>query len=113
MQIVIDIPNNAFKNGICEGDTDRIVRAIVDYVGCCSAELLNILNTAIPLPKGHGRLIDADALKTSYGLECATKYGNESKEQLENSYSTMMLYEIADMLDYAPTIIEADKEARE
>ena len=56
---------------------------------------------------------DVDALKTSYGLECATKYGNESKEQLENSYSTMMLYEIADMLDYAPTIIEADDDESE
>lgn len=93
MQIVIDIPNNAFKNGICEGDTDRIVRAIVDYVGCCSAELLNILNTAIPLPKGHGRLID-------------------EKEILNNPDGIYYdLYDVPEYLEVCiPTVIEADKE---
>ena len=73
----------------------------------------NAIRDGTPLPKGHGRLIDADALKTSYGLEGATKYGNESKEQIEHSYSTMMMYEIVDMLDYAPAIIEEDEEAEE
>ena len=99
MQIVIDIPNNAFKNGICEGDTDRIVRAIVDYVGCCSAELLNILNTAIPLPKGHGRLIDADAL-------------DDNCDWCHTDDDGSWCYKCKD-IDKAPTIIEADKEARE
>lgn len=102
MQMVIDIP---------EGMLDELQTCkfpIQDAYRLCA-----IIENGTPLPKGHGRLKDVDALKTSYGLECATKYGNESKEQLENSYSTMMLYEIADMLDYAPTIIEADKEGAE
>lgn len=50
------------------------------------------------------RLIDADALIKYNGLESATKYGNRSAKQRTNSYSTMMLYEIADMIDEAPTI---------
>lgn len=50
------------------------------------------------------RLIDADALIKNNGLESATKYGNKSAEQLNRSYSTMMLYEIEDMIDCAPTV---------
>lgn len=50
------------------------------------------------------RLIDADELSEQYGLEAATKYGNKNAEQQTYSYSTMMMYEIADMIDDAPTV---------
>lgn len=50
------------------------------------------------------RLIDADALMEKYNLKDATKYGNRDVEQQNHSYSTMMLYEVADMIDDAPTI---------
>lgn len=50
------------------------------------------------------RLIDADALMEKYNLKDATKYGNRDAEQQNRSYSTMMLYEVADMLEDAPTI---------
>lgn len=50
------------------------------------------------------RLIDADELVKNYGLENATKYGNEDAEQQAHSYSTLMLYEIANMIEDAPTI---------
>lgn len=50
------------------------------------------------------RLIDADALKASMGVRDAVKYGNLTAEQQHNSYSTMMLYEIADAIEDAPTI---------
>ena len=39
-----------------------------------------------------------------YNLKDATKYGNRDAEQQNHSYSTMMLYEVADMIDDAPTI---------
>ena len=107
MQIVIDVPNNAFKNGICEGDTDRIVRAIVDYVGCCSAELLNILNTAIPLPKGHGALKDADKLAVAIAMirDTYNAYGNDYEFASFHAYDNS----VDEIID-APTIIEADRE---
>lgn len=98
MQIVIEMTEDDYKK--------------VQYGYAPVAVMRNAIRKGIPLPKGHGRLIDADALKTSYGLEGATKYGNESKEQIDHSYSTMMMYEIVDMLDYAPTIIEADEEEK-
>ena len=49
------------------------------------------------------RLIDADALLENYNLKNATKYGNKNAEQQYNSYNTMMMYEIADMIEDAPT----------
>ena len=55
------------------------------------------------------RLIDADALLEQYNLKDATKYGNKDAEQQEHSYSTMMLYEIADMIESAPTAYDTDK----
>ena len=55
------------------------------------------------------RLIDADALLEQYNLKDATKYGNKDAEQQAHSYSTMMLYEIADMIEDAPTYYDVDK----
>lgn len=49
-------------------------------------------------------LISRSALLENYGLKNATKYGNETEEQQHNSYSTMMLYEIADMIYDAPAV---------
>lgn len=50
------------------------------------------------------RPIDADELKRLIGIEDAVKYGNETEEQLHNSYATLMNYEIADYIDDMPTI---------
>ena len=55
------------------------------------------------------RLIDADALLEQYNLKDATKYGNKDAEQQAHSYGTMMLYEIADMIDDAPTAYDPEK----
>ena len=55
------------------------------------------------------RLIDADALLEQYDLKDATKYGNKNEEQKEHSYRTLMLYEIADMIEDAPTAYDIDK----
>ena len=58
------------------------------------------------------RLIDADALKMelmkAFNCENATKYGNKDSKQQELSYSTVMLYEVSDIIedtiDNAPTV---------
>lgn len=47
--------------------------------------------------------------KTEFLKDC-TKYGNESAEQQEKSYSTMMMYEVADLVDDLIDIVRnADK----
>ena len=55
------------------------------------------------------KLIDADLLLEQYNLKDATKYGNKDAKQQAHSYSTMMLYEIADMIEDAPTAYDPDK----
>lgn len=57
------------------------------------------------------RLIDADALIESMGLENAVKWGNKDSYQQNHSYSAMMLYEIKDAIDWAPTVGEGLGEA--
>lgn len=49
-------------------------------------------------------LISREALMENYGLKNAVKYGNETADQQHNSYSTLMLYEIADMILDAPAV---------
>lgn len=56
--------------------------------------LAECVRRGIPLPKGHGRLIDADALKT--------KKKHSYNEFYENVVSVAEI-------DWAETIIEADK----
>ena len=52
------------------------------------------------------RLIDADELFnwSNHKLSDAVKYGNENPDQQQWSYSTVMMYEIADEINNAPTV---------
>lgn len=79
MQIVIDIPENYYK-AIKEIPVEQ-----------STADML-IIRNGTPLPKRHGRLIDADA------LEC------DGFNRTSDDYAF-------DCIDDAPTIIEADKES--
>ena len=84
MQIVIDIPEQMYLN------------AKADIL--CGADILvSAIKNGTPLPKGHGRLIDADAV-----------FENADKVLYENEYVPCV-----DVDDFrtAPTIIEADKES--
>lgn len=76
MQIVIDIPDNM-----------DLRNYDIPY------DILNIITSGTPLPKGHGRLIDAD--KLTENILCQT-FGLRSVD-IEN----------------AQTIIEADKESKD
>jgi hypothetical protein len=63
--------------------------------------LENIIANGIPLPKGHGRLVDADAV---------VKKMEEREEELKDDRSMWETAGVETALDmYAPTIIEADK----
>lgn len=84
MRLIIEIPDAMYENAVndlmCGNFADRIKQGNV-------------------LPKNHGRLIDADAYKEQNGdiLDCEIdhpKYQDTLRELIDN----------------APTIIEADKE---
>lgn len=87
MQIVIDIDDRFYellKHDVEYGFSFRPCKIIVD---------------GKPLPKGHGRLIDVDALREDF------------KASKKISFAERM--DISCIVDHAPTIIEADKEDAE
>ena len=81
MQIVINIPENEYRHIKEIYEKNDIVESTYSYI-----------YHGIPLPKGHGRLIDADALPLD-DIDDAN-YGSN-------------------FIRIAPTIIEADKTERE
>ena len=93
MQIVIDIPEEIYN-------MSRI--AIVRPLAATNIPLAVICN-GTPLPKGHGRLVDADALEKKM-CDREDELGDD-KAMWESSAVSVAL----DM--FAPTIIEADKES--
>lgn len=83
MQIVINIPEKDYNN----------ITPFLQYEpingGFNLFKVLEVIKNGTPLPKGHGRLIDADALNRK-DVNCANVPMN--------------------FIDTAPTIIEADNE---
>ena len=89
MQIVIDIPEKVYKS-IQDND----------YCGISNADMYNAVKNGIPIPKGHGRLIDANEL-----------YGDFIDGTEGYDCQTWNRIEIGDIIEDAPTIIEADTES--
>ena len=106
MQIVIDLDENIYTRLFDNGEDYTIAND--DLFAIAKA-----IRKGTPLPEHHGDLIDRNELLKQYGLENATKYGNKNADQQKHSYSTMMMYEIADMIKDAETIIPATKEGDE
>ena len=96
MQIVIDIPEE-LKNKIDTANEDNYKT----YLWWFDTTLYCAIKNGTPLPKGHGRLIDSDALEyTCNSDECGMLTGC-------NHCQYNIITE--DEIDHAPTIIEADK----
>ena len=86
MQIVINIPERDFE-------------FICTYGQCNINKLMSIVGHGIPLPKDHGRLIDADAIIDTLG--CSDREGYDCQ--------TWNRIEIGDIIEDAPTIVPANK----
>ena len=87
MQIVIDIHEKDYK--------------LVLHRGYVPNSVISAIENGIPLPKGHGRLIDADALKMDKRV-CGDRYLSKTSLFVANK-----------IIEQASTIIEADKAERE
>lgn len=72
------------------------------YCGIYDADLYKAIVNGVPLPKGHGRLIDANEL-----------YGDFVDGTEGYDCQTWNRIEIGDIIEDAPTIIEADTESEE
>ena len=88
MQIVIDIPNSIYAN------LSKIANGSI-----ASKRILDCVKNGIPLPKGHGRLIDVNDLLDRIGLE------DNDRNREDNVGEIVTLEDF----DFAPTIIEADE----
>lgn len=53
------------------------------------------------------KIIEKLEERTSFLSDC-TKYGNKDAEQQKNSYSTMMMYEVADLVDDLIEIVKQE-----
>lgn len=93
MQIVINIRDELYDE-IQKGDYDY---NIFERQAFIYTMLYNIINST-PLPKGHGRLIDANRLRSMYSINRA-------------NFNTVV--GIQKWIDDAPTIIEADNSESE
>ena len=91
MQIVIDI---------AEGTYQRLIEQEQLYIADLNECIMAVPN-GTPLPKGHGRLIDADKLKkTKHDIYIPEINYRHRCVHVEN-------------IDEAPTILEADKKEEE
>ena len=92
MKIIIDIPEEIYR-----------ASQILDVKYEDTVQIpLEVIAKGTPLPKGHGRLIDADEL-----------YGDFIDGTEGYDCQTWNRIEIGDIIDDAPTIIEADIESKE
>lgn len=83
MRLIIDIPDEEYEN--------------VKKAGGCYYDFGKAIYYGTPLPKGHGRLIDADAILKIIDVE----YPNVDRKDIKK------------IVEDAPTIIEADREIEE
>jgi len=89
MQVVIDIDEYDYKKA-----KQLVSDGVFDYNGT-TAHLFRSVVNGTPLPKGHGRLIDADRLK----------------EEMEKDVRRAMSFvDLTDFVWLAHTIIDDDKE---
>ena len=91
MKVVVDIDENIYH---------RFVNGFVDEDDAVLIE--NLFKNGTPLPKGHGRLIDADKFQ-EYAYK---RYFNGRIDDRKIAFINLMLSSF-------PTIIEADKENEE
>ena len=105
MQIVIDIDEAVYKECMPYKDTP-----IISNLANCNSEIIHAIANGIPLPKGHGRLIDADALVSEIkNLKKSPWYKDNTNLSYLPRKEAVEIIEII-IIEDAPTIIEADKE---
>ena len=99
MQIVINIDDDLYKSIIGH-------RCKIKYQQFCDYEdLKNAIEDGTPLPRGHGKLIDADALE---------KKMCDREEELGDDRALWESSAVSVALNmFASTIIEADRSEKE
>jgi hypothetical protein len=101
MKIVIDIPEEV-KQTFDNAKTGDLYGNYYDYNSLIGKAIRN----GTPLPKEHGRLIDADEFEELFGKMCPGDCGACDPKRKTNGRGRW--YDTCSLIDIAPTIIEAD-----
>ena len=97
MKLVIDIPEWKYKS-VCEGVEASKRCGVVGM----DPDIHEAIQNGTPLPKGYGRLIDADKLEPDYDW---SEYETDTGQLMVYGYQAYSTIQI----ESAPTILEADK----
>lgn len=102
MKLVIEIDEVRYK------DIQRIAEVQLERNHFQTAE--QIIASGTPLPKGYGRLIDADLLSTIFTDQYPKNYMNEPElSGTVAHFSLRYILQVLNSESCVPTIIEADK----
>lgn len=99
MKIVIDIQEEVYKS-IQDND----------YCGISNADMYNAMKNGIPLPKGHGNLIQREEAETIFRNAKMALYKQSRTEQIKDFQTReSMLLNAEQFVHLIKPIIEADK----
>lgn len=87
-------------------DRQALIKQLKDENIPFNADINEIINIQ-PIAFDVANIVEKLEEKTEFLKDC-TKYGNESAEQQEKSYSTMMMYEVADLVDDLIDIVKQE-----
>ena len=77
---------NKFVFGLCKAQNDEVIKIFNKYV------------EKIPTAYDIDKVVEELEERTDFLKDC-TKYGNKNAKQQAESYNTMMMYEVADLVD--------------
>ena len=101
MKIVIDIDEKNYMSCQTSGYAKKSI-----YV-----DLVYAIRKGTILPKGHGRLIDADELRKVYDKRITYLYALNKKDNPSKESKICATNWCNNTIDELPTIIESDKES--
>ena len=112
MQLVIEINEETYKDML---DNFEFASMLEDFklarrvVRSFQATIADAIQNGVPLPKEHGRLIDADAIfKTNFSK--ANIKGEPIDNMIAYPYWKTDITGLQNLLNSAPTILEASEE---
>ena len=77
---------NQFVFGLCKAQNDEVIKIFNKYV------------EKIPTAYSVDKVVEELEERADFLKDC-TKYGNKNAKQQAESYNTMMMYEVADLVD--------------
>lgn len=77
---------------------------------CIQTEFVSAILNSTPLPKGHGRLIDADDINEKLINKCSVYWSLAMNEKTPDFTTNIKVEDVLEMIKEAPTIIGAESE---